>query len=104
MTSLHTIPSIFGIDRNGDFFPNFAAHLKVFGNLAEIADELACGGRSVEGRVVAHRAKERLAIIEILAELTEALASKGGLCILSLLDLALPALIGPGGGAKTDEG
>ncbi len=50
-----------------------------------------------------HGTKQRPAIVEILAEFPQALTGKGRLAVLPLVDLSLPTLIGPGGGAEADE-
>ena len=47
--------------------------------------------------------ERRLALVLILAILPQALLRKLALGVLSLMDLALPALIGPGGGTKAYE-
>jgi hypothetical protein len=71
------------IGRDGDLFPHLAAHLKVFGNLVQIASEL-----------IGSRAKERVALIQILTVFPETVPRKGGLGVLSFIDSALPAFIG----------
>ena len=91
------------IGRDGDLFPDLAAHLEVFGNLIQIPLELIDGGRPIERGVIADGAKERFALIEILAVFAKTVSCKGGLPIVAFVDLALPALIGPRRSPKPDE-
>ncbi|HEV8327270.1 MAG TPA: hypothetical protein VGQ08_07275 [Nitrospiraceae bacterium] len=103
LTDPGSISGLPGIGRNRDLLPYLEAHLKVFGDLAEIVPELVCGGRSVERRVVPHRPEQRLALVLILAILPQALMSKRLLGILAIVDLALPAFIRPCGSAEPDQ-
>ena len=67
---------MFGIGRSGDVLPDFVAHLKVFRNLTEVADELPACRRPLESRIVTGDAKERLALVAVLAEFAQAFARK----------------------------
>ena len=69
LTRFHSVPSMIGVGGDRNLFPHLAAHLEVFGDLRQIPLELVRGRRSVKGGIVAYRAKERLAVIEILAVL-----------------------------------
>src|SRR6478736_6062696 len=104
LTGPHTVAGMLGIGGNGDLFPHLETHLKVFGDLRQIVSKLVCGGRSVEGRVIAHRSEERLALVLILAVLAQAFTGERALGVLLLVDLALPAFIGPSGGTEPDQG
>ena len=59
------------------------------------------GGRSVECRVVADGPEQGLPFVLVLAVLSQTFTGKRALAVLPLVDLALPAFIVPGGGAKT---
>jgi hypothetical protein len=96
LTGPHTIPGLLGIARNRDLLPHLEAHLKVFGDLAEIALELVCGRRSVERRVVTHGPEQWLVVVLVLAILAQTFLSKLALGIFPFVDLALPAFVGPG--------
>ena len=48
--------------------------------------------------------EQRLVLVLILAILSQALTGKGALGVLALIDLALSAFIGLGGGAEPDQG
>jgi hypothetical protein len=91
------------IDRYREFLPDLKAHLKVFGDLVEVVAELGCGRWTVKRRIVSHCPEQRLSLILVLAIFPEAFPRKGALGILPLVDLALPAFIGPGGSAKADQ-
>ena len=99
-----SIPRLLGIGGNRDLLPHLETHLKVFGNLVQIAPELIRGRRSVERRVVPHGPEERLALVLILAILPQALPGKRALGILPCVDLALPAFVGPSRGAEANQG
>ena len=60
-------------------------------------------GWTVKRGIIAHRSKQRLMVVLILAILTQALSSKGTLRVRVGIDLALPAFIGPCGGPKSNE-
>ena len=92
-----------GEARNGDLLPDLATHLEVFGNLIQIPQELVGRGGSVECRIVSPSPKQGLVVILVLAILAEALPGKYTLGVLLLVDLPLPALVGPGGRAKANE-
>ena len=88
---------------DGDVLPNFETHLEIFGSLCQVvAKFVRCRG-TVEGRIVPHYAKERFAIKEALTIFIQTFPCKSCLCILPLVDLAVPALIGPCGSAKTNQ-
>ncbi len=97
------IPSLFRVGWDRDLFPDLEAYLKVFGDLIEIVTQLVGRRRSLEGGVVADGPKEWFAIEEILAVLAKAFPCKGGLGVLPLINLALPAFVGPGGSAKANQ-
>ena len=88
---------------NGDLLPHLTTHLEVFGNLIQIPQELVCHWRSVECRIIAHGSEQRLVVVLVLAILAEALPGKRALGVLLLIDLALPAFVGPGRGAEADQ-
>ncbi len=90
------------IGGNGDILPPPEAHLKVFEDLSQVVAELVGGRGSVERRVVAHGPEEWLALILILAILPQTLAGECALGVLPLVDLAVPAFVGPGGGTEAD--
>ena len=99
---IDAIAGMFGIDRDGELFPDLGAHFEVFRDLGQIASELVrCGWSERWSR--SHRAKKWFALIEILAILPETVSRKGRLSILALVDLPLPAFIGPGRGAEPDQ-
>ena len=98
-----SISSLVGIARNRDLFPDFETHLKVFGDLIQITPQLIRRRWPVERRVVAHRSEQGLILVLILAILAETFSGKRALRVLSLIDLALPAFVGPGGGPKANE-
>ena len=89
---------------DGQFFPDLDTHFEAFGDLVQIIFELVGGRGPVESGIVADGAKERLAVIEILAVLAQALARKCRLFVFALVDLSLPAFVGPGGSAETNQG
>lgn len=58
----------------------------------------------VDRRGIMSRHHEKwLAVIPVLAKLTETLLRKAALRILALVALTLPTFVGPGGGAKSNE-
>jgi hypothetical protein len=103
LTRFYAIPGMLGIDRDGDLFPHLAAHLKVFGNLIQVAFKLIGRGGPIERAVIADGAKERFALVEILAVSSETVPHKSRLAILACVDLALPAFIGPRRSPKPNE-
>ena len=98
------IASMFRIGGNREFFPHFEAHLKIFWNLRQIPGELVCGRGAIKSCIITYRAEERLASVEILTKFSQAFTGKGCLRVFPCIDLSLPALIGPGGGSKANEG
>lgn len=60
------------------------------------------GRRALEGRIIAHSAKERFTRVLVLAVFAETFAGECALGVLQLIDLSLPALVGPGGGTEAD--
>ena len=92
-----------GEARNGDLFPDLATHLEVFGNLIEVPQELVRHWRSVECRIIAHGSEQRLVVVLILAILAEAFPGKYTLGVFLLVNLTLPAFVGPGGGPEANE-
>lgn len=103
LPGLGTVANMLGKRGNRDLLPDFAAHLEVFGNLVQVAAELTGGGWPVERRVVSDCAKERFAVGEILAVLAQTFPREGCLRVGLLVDLALPAFIGPRGGAESNQ-
>ena len=101
---LQTVAEVPCEDGDGDFLPDLETHLKVFGNLMEILSKLASGGGAVERGVVPDRAKERFAVVEVLAVFAQTFPRKSAFCVRVFVDLALPAFVGPGGGAKPNQG
>lgn len=65
--------------------------------------ELIGGGRAVEGRIVPYGPEERLALILVLTILSQTLPGKDALGVLALVDLALPAFVGPGRRTESDQ-
>ena len=59
---------------------------------------------TVERRIVPYGPEEWLIVVLILAILAQALAGKCALGVLFLVDLTLPAFVGPGGGTEADQG
>jgi hypothetical protein len=51
----------------GNFFPDLETHLEVFWNLLEIVAKLVRRGWAVEGGIIADGAKERFAVVAVLA-------------------------------------
>jgi hypothetical protein len=96
LTSSCPIPHLLGVGWNGDLLPHPNAHLKVFGDLVQVMPELIGSGRTVEGGIIADGPEEWLALILILGILPEALTRKTALDVLPLVNLALPAFVGPG--------
>lgn len=99
----NAIACMLRIGWDGDLLPHLETHFKVFGDLRQVASELVCGWWPVEGRIIAHRAEERLAVVVILTELPKAYAGKARLGVLPLIDLSLPTFVSPRGRAETDE-
>ena len=56
-----------------------------------------------ERGIIPHNHEEWLAVIPVLAKLTETLLRKAALRILAVVDLTLPAFVGPGRSAKSNE-
>ena len=104
LTSSCPVSSMRGIGRDGDFFPDLAAHLEVVGDLVQVACELIGRGGPIERGVIANGAKERFTLIEIPAVFPETVSRKARLRIPASVDLPLPAFIGPRRSPKTDEG
>ena len=48
--------------------------------------------------------RSRRSVVEVLAVFAQALTRKRRLRVLLVIDLALPAFVGPGGGAEADQG
>ncbi len=53
--------------RDRNLLPDLETHFEIFWDLIQVVPELIRRGGTVEGRVVAHRSKERLALVLILA-------------------------------------
>jgi hypothetical protein len=103
LTRSGSIPRLLGVARNGDLLPHLKTYLKVFGDLAQITPELIRGRWAVERRIVPHGSEQWFPLVLILAILPEAFPSKRALGVPQLIDLALPAFVGPGGGAEPDQ-
>lgn len=97
------VAGMFRIGGDRELFPHLEAHLELFGDLRQIPCELVDGWRPIERRIITHRAKEWLSLVEILAVFAKAFPGKGRFCILPQIDLSLPAFIGPGRGAEADK-
>src|SRR5712691_3068404 len=67
LTRPHSITSVLRVAWNGDLFPHFEAHLKVFGNLIQIVTKLIHCRRSIERRIVPYGPEEWLVVVLILA-------------------------------------
>src|SRR5437868_15448540 len=101
-TSPKTVGGVHGKHGNRDHLPHLEAHLEVIGYLSQIMTKLVSGGRSVEGRVVPNGPEQGLPLIQVLAVLAKTFSGECALGALLLVDLALPAFVGPGRGAETD--
>src|SRR5262249_32038496 len=88
---------------NRDLLPHLETHLELLRDLIQVSSQLVRGGRSIERRIIPHGCEERLPLVLILRILTKAFLSKLGLRILAFVHLALPAFVGPGGGAEANE-
>ena len=66
--------------------------------------ELIRRGWPVERRVIADRSEQGLVLVLILAIFPQAFSGKRALGVVSCVDLALPAFVGPGRGAEADQG
>ena len=69
----------------------------------QIPQELVCRGRSVECGIVSYRSEQWLIVVLILAILAEAFPGKYTLGVFLLVNLTLPAFVGPGGGPEANE-
>ena len=102
LARIRPIPRLLRKGWNRDQLPHLETHLEIFGNLVQVAPELIGRGRAVERRIVPHGPEQRFALVLILAILSQALPRKRALGVLPLIDLALPAFVGPGGGTEAD--
>jgi len=97
------IARVIDISGDGQLIPHLEAHVKIVGNLVQVASEMVGGGWTAIPRVVADGAKERPTLILILAILSETFSLKAALGEVRRIDLALPTLVGPGGGTEANE-
>ena len=102
LSGLRPVTRLVRIARYGDVLPHREAPLAIVGNLLEGVPLLMGGGWSVERRIVTDGAEYRLPFVAILAVLTKAFPRKRSLGVVLVLDLALPAFLGPGRGAELD--
>jgi hypothetical protein len=99
---MRSIARVVRIGRNREFLPHREAHLKVYWYLSAVVSKTVDGLRSGEGGIVAHGSKESFALIVVLAILGQTLPGERAFGVPPLVDLALPAFIGPTGSAEAD--
>jgi hypothetical protein len=90
--------------RDRNFLPCLETHLEIFRDLVQIVPKLICGWWPIESGVIADRAKAGFTVVEILTIFPQTVPCERGLLILFEINLALPAFIGPGRGAESNQG
>jgi len=79
---------------NREGLPDLETHLKLFGKLLQIMAELIGDDWPLENRIIAHGYKQWLAVVEILAVLSQAFPGRCGLGVRLVLDLSVAAFVG----------
>ena len=98
-----TVTRLIRIARNGDFLSHLEAHLEPFRELIAIPPELVGSRRTVERRIIPDGTKQRLPFVLILAVLPETFLCERTLGVGPVIDLPVPAFVGPGGAAKANK-
>lgn len=97
-------PILLGEGGNRDGLPDLEAHLELVRDLVEVAPELIGRGRTAERRIIANCPEQRFALVLVLAVLPQASIGEFTLSVGFLVNLALPAFVGPCGGPESNQG
>ena len=89
--------------RNGQFLPHLGAHVETWRKLLGVLGELVIRGGAVEGGVQAHSAEQRRSVVLKVGILSKTVLLEAPLGIGLVVDKTLPAFVGPGGRAESNQ-